>query len=423
MNALLIALSLLCAAPETEVIAKVGNEIVTMEEFNKLFQVKEGITNVDSLKQATVDKLIANKLMLIDAKNKQLDTLVQRPLQDFQNRLTIGKLYEKVVTQRVKVSPWKVRLAWWHMNPVLKVSQMMIKDKDTANMVYRKLRKGEDFISLATRYSEDYSAKYGGNLPDIRRGSGDRELENIAFSLRHEGAFSRPMKTVQGYRIVKLNKIVKKPLPEFENEKDKLEQKLKGEVTRKLSDGYLRYLKRIAHIRYNKNALNKIIKDNVQDNDRNLTLAHWAGGSLTVAEFLKKTEMDKARGRRFDSKEAINQWLEGVVLFETMLPSAAARYRFDKLPDIQKQIKEREEFLLLQQYREKEINAKAAPTPEQVETYYKQYKKEKYENKKLETINARVSWDLEQEMRTAKEQEVIAELRANIPVEIVAKNL
>lgn len=436
-NALIILGFLYFGQPETEPIAKVGDEIINIGEFNKLYQ-PTGVTNIDSLKKATLDKLIANKLMLIDAKNKGFDSLIEISIRDFKNRLTIGALYEEVVTKRVKVAPWTLRTAWWQMNPTLKVSQMIIKDRDTAIKVYKELRKGADFITLATKYSEDYSAKYGGTIPDIRRGSGDREIEAIAFSLRHAGAFSRPIPSpltpwyrkifqkpspVQNYRIIKLNEIINKPLPDFSQEKDKIEQKVKGEQTRKLSDGYLNYLKRMAKIRYNTSAIKKVLKGNVPEKEKQITLASWVGGKLTIEEFLKKTEMEMARGRRFDTPESIKQWMEGALLFETLLPAAAARYKFDQKPDIQSQLKDRRETLLIQQYKEKEINAKSGPTDEETKAYYNK-NKAKYDKKlKFDQVKARVSWDLEQEKRTAREGEIIKELRSKIPVEIIKANI
>lgn len=103
-NALIILGFLYFGQPETEPIAKVGDEIINIGEFNKLYQ-PTGVTNIDSLKKATLDKLIANKLMLIDAKNKGFDSLIEISIRDFKNRLTIGALYEEVVTKRVKVAP------------------------------------------------------------------------------------------------------------------------------------------------------------------------------------------------------------------------------------------------------------------------------------------------------------------------------
>ncbi|MDD5530099.1 MAG: peptidylprolyl isomerase [bacterium] len=441
MVAILLISGLLSAAPNdsNKVIAKVGTEVITMAEFNKVYQPGAG-TNIDSLKNKAMEQLVTNKLMLVDAKAKRFDTLTTAAMTDLTNRLTINALYEKIVLQKVKTPrTWILVKEWHRMTPTLKISQMTIKDKDTAIKVYKELRKGKSFTDLAVKYSEDYSAKYGGGGTDITRGSGDKEIEKIAFSLHNVGAFSRPIPSpmipwhrkifakpsaypVQNYRIIKLNEKINKPLPEFSKEKDKIIEKLKGEQTRKLSDGYLKYLKTMARMRYNRYAMKKIIKNDIKESDKSTALVKWTGGVITVDDFKKKADMEMARGRKFDNEKAIKDYMDGWLIFEKFLPAAAARYKFDQRDDIKKQLVERQEVLLIQQYREKEINAKCSPTEEELKTYYDK-NKTKYEKKPLEQVKARVSWDLEQEKRTAKEAEMLADLRSKIPVQLMTTAL
>jgi peptidyl-prolyl cis-trans isomerase SurA len=73
-----------------------------------------------------------------------------------------------------------------------------------ADSLYRRIMAGDDFGSLATRFSNDYiSAATGGNIPDIGVGQFDPAFEKMLWSLPKDGAVSKPFLSSHGYHIVK----------------------------------------------------------------------------------------------------------------------------------------------------------------------------------------------------------------------------
>lgn len=75
--------------------------------------------------------------------------------------------------------------------------------KDFASMILAKAKAGEDFSELAKNYSEDPSAKQGGDLGFLKRGEILPEFEMKAFSL-NPGEISDLVQTSLGYHIIKL---------------------------------------------------------------------------------------------------------------------------------------------------------------------------------------------------------------------------
>jgi peptidyl-prolyl cis-trans isomerase SurA len=75
--------------------------------------------------------------------------------------------------------------------------------KDFASMILVRAKAGEDFSELAKRYSEDPSAKQGGDLGFLKRGEILPEFEMKAFSL-NPGEISDLVQTSLGYHIIKL---------------------------------------------------------------------------------------------------------------------------------------------------------------------------------------------------------------------------
>ncbi|MHA8050169.1 peptidylprolyl isomerase [Aquirufa sp. ROCK-SH2] len=72
--------------------------------------------------------------------------------------------------------------------------------------IYKKLKLGEDFSTMALKYSEDdQSAQKGGNLGYLTSLQTQYALENTFYSLGL-GEYSKPIRTKTGYHIIKLLK-------------------------------------------------------------------------------------------------------------------------------------------------------------------------------------------------------------------------
>tara|TARA_B000000532_G_scaffold241861_1_gene234894 strand:- start:4527 stop:6464 length:1938 start_codon:yes stop_codon:yes gene_type:complete len=97
--------------------------------------------------------------------------------------------------------------------------------KPKIDEVYNKLKEGEDFATLADRYSEDRStAVKGGEIPWFGINKMAKEFEEASFSLENIGDFTQPFKTDFGWHIVILND--KKVLGNFENTREEIKRKI-----------------------------------------------------------------------------------------------------------------------------------------------------------------------------------------------------
>jgi peptidyl-prolyl cis-trans isomerase SurA len=84
--------------------------------------------------------------------------------------------------------------------------------RQKADSIYRLLRNGADFASLARSYSGDnLTYQSGGELPEFGIGRYDSAFEQAAYSLDRDGAISQPLLSVYGYHIIK--RITRKPFP------------------------------------------------------------------------------------------------------------------------------------------------------------------------------------------------------------------
>ncbi len=125
----------------------------------------------------------------------------------------------------------------------ISASHIMITDKgkdqafdpeERINELLALLKQGESFESLATQYSDDKnSGKKGGKLKVFRRGDLRAiEFEDAVYGLQKPGDIAGPIKTDFGWHIIRLEQ--KFPVPTYEDEFPKLEERVKGGIRSKI---------------------------------------------------------------------------------------------------------------------------------------------------------------------------------------------
>jgi len=95
--------------------------------------------------------------------------------------------------------------------------------KTKADDIEAKLKAGTDFSQLARTSSDGQTAATGGDLGQFRRGTLAKVLEDATFSLE-AGQFTQPIRTRQGYVILKVDKHVHGGVPQYKDVEQQVEQ-------------------------------------------------------------------------------------------------------------------------------------------------------------------------------------------------------
>jgi peptidyl-prolyl cis-trans isomerase SurA len=95
--------------------------------------------------------------------------------------------------------------------------------KAKADDIEARLKAGEDFSQLARSSSDGPTAAEGGDLGQFRRGALAKVLEDATFSLK-SGQITEPIRTKQGYVILKVVQHVTGGVPEFKDVEQDVEQ-------------------------------------------------------------------------------------------------------------------------------------------------------------------------------------------------------
>ncbi len=128
--------------------------------------------------------------------------------------------------------------------------------KQQIDSLYRLLEAGADFSALARENSDDkMSASNGGELPWFGSGEMIHEFSVAAFNLMRDNEYTKPVKTVYGWHIIK--RLDKEPLPPYKEAKKYLENRLSHSYLLELSKkSFAEKLKKEYNFNLNRDALN-----------------------------------------------------------------------------------------------------------------------------------------------------------------------
>jgi len=241
-----------------QVAAVIGNKILLKSEIETQYEqiIEQGSTRSEELKCRIIDQLLINKLLLnqaildsVEVSDAQVDNELDRRIGYMVNQIgseaRLEEYYEKsileirdefkplikeqllvqsmqsTVTRNISVSPADVKEFYNSIPPdslpfinaEMEYSQIVINVpvsaeekknvKDKLEGYRQRVLGGEDFSTLAILYSQDGSARNGGELGFVNRGDLVPEFESSAFKLR-KGEVSEIVETKFGFHIIQL---------------------------------------------------------------------------------------------------------------------------------------------------------------------------------------------------------------------------
>jgi foldase protein PrsA len=213
---------------------------VTDKEINKeIDKIKEELGGEDAFKQALEQNGLSDE--------KQLEERVKSML-----------LNEKAATEGVKISEDEMKKAFEEKYKTeVKASHILVDDEKTAKEVQTKLKDGGDFAKLAEEYSKDPGSKTkGGDLGFFGKGAMVPEFEKVAFTL-DKGETSDLVKSDYGVHIIK---VTDKRENKFEDKKDQVEQELKQQKAKPITE-ILENLRKKADVKIKDKDLKKKIEE------------------------------------------------------------------------------------------------------------------------------------------------------------------
>lgn len=261
----------LARTDNSEVVARVGGEVITKDELYDIMVQQTG--------QEALDNLVVKKIIELEASDQNLeiseeeidkevqelaenyggqDAMIEAlamynvDLDQVREDVAVNIKLEKLLDPRIKITDEEVRAYFaanqeaYAVEEQIKVSHILVGSKEEAQKITALLTEGEEFADLAKELSTDTASKdQGGDLGMVGRGEMVEEFEQAAFALQ-PGQISDPVESEYGFHIIKVHeKTAARPGTLEENQAEiretLLQQKMESEYPAWLDEQYEKY--------------------------------------------------------------------------------------------------------------------------------------------------------------------------------------
>ncbi len=217
---------------DNKILANVGGIAITnadIDEFLANLGQRGQAYNTPEGRAAILNQVVANKLLLLDARKNllEMEPEFKAQLAKFKESLLVSYATEKALTS-VTISDREVE-EYYNANSerfmgeeAVSASHILVETEEEAREIYGRIAKGEStFEEEALAHSTCPSKANGGNLGEFGRGQMVPEFDKAVFEMEVGEITSEPVKTQFGYHLIKLNEKKEAaitPLAEIQNE-------------------------------------------------------------------------------------------------------------------------------------------------------------------------------------------------------------
>ncbi len=234
----LTRISPVLAQGNDEILARVGNEVITRIDFETRLKslptsVQEEMKDPEK-KKLLLDSMVKTRLFVLDAGTRGLTGKpdIQAELRMQRDDFITREYARAYLEQKAEVSDEEAE-NYYRTSPdikereYLKVSQIVVEKEEEAKEILMELKKGENFKKLVKERSIDPASKSaGGELEWFERGKGVKEFEEALVKVE-KGSISEIIKANGRYYILKMEDRRIFPKPPYGKVKDDIMRELK----------------------------------------------------------------------------------------------------------------------------------------------------------------------------------------------------
>ncbi len=226
------------ADSQSEVIATIGDETISLDDFYAELKAKAGTATLRSM---IIQKVLTQNVDDAEALKKSADEEVNAQIEsaggeqvfqqllayqnlgsidDFRESVYIRNLFQEVIGKNVDTSEEAIK-AYYESDyaPKMEAQHILVETEEEANAVIERLNNGEKFEDLAKELSTDSSSADGGNLGEFSAGQMIPEFEEAVKSVASGELVPEPVKSQYGYHVINvINNGEKKPYDEVKDE-------------------------------------------------------------------------------------------------------------------------------------------------------------------------------------------------------------
>ena len=381
-----------CTSNENnDTLALVGKHAITTEDFNDSYKEKLrkiGLTDNGDTRVKYLNNLVSDELFIAEAKIKGLDKTesAQKEYRRIRLQELLNEYSDTHISPTINITEDDLADLFAKFNTRIKVSHLYAKTKEKADSLYSELMNGKSFNELAkANFTDPQLQNIGGSLGYISVDETDPDFEKAAYSIQI-GEISKPVKTVQGYSIIRVEDIKKNPLL-TQNEFLKAHDKLKGfarkrayeEAVKKFAQSLREELK----TKFNDNIISKMFS-NLQDkpvldfsetysgfsqNDLKETAIYSSVGNWNLQTLIDEMSIVTDKQKKFiRTKENLEDIIAGLVN-RKFIEQQAIEEGLDRTPTFTKNVQYNFDSYLLTTI-ETDLKDQITISPDSIKSYY-----------------------------------------------------
>jgi peptidyl-prolyl cis-trans isomerase C len=320
-----------------------------------------------------VQKLVDDRLIIDEARRSGMDQYpeVKEAVQAYILRESVVRLYDEEIAQKVSVTEKDIEDYYKKNYELFTLGLIELQSEEEAGKILERLRKGENFEELASKYSVHPSKKDGGRIV-LTRNSLSTYIYQAVSRLNPEEV-SDVIKILNKYDIVKLIDRKEAPDENLDKVREKIGRYIRKQKEKERSDEYLKYLREHANIKIDQKLLSSI-KEDIAGKDKDIEkllkntmpLVDVDGTVLTVGDFVTLITPSTRRS----SEDVLNNWIDLKVVDH----EALSRH-YENNADLKKMIYRYENQLLKRTFIKNIIVPRITISDDTLEEYYNKHQK------------------------------------------------
>lgn len=235
---LILFVTFRCHKNDETVVAEFNGQKITLEEFRLSYLdiVKQpGTFDSPELRENFLDELITRRILSTEAEAMGLhrDEKLKYRIEAYRNKCMRGAHYERVIRSQIHIDETDVAEAYLFTQEKRRIRHLFAETREQADSLYRLLKSGAPFDSLAAGVFHDPALSgNGGDLGWVDWSQLDYEMAMTSFRQK-VNAYSEPVRSRWGYHIVQVTDTRKNPLitrQQYEAEKNKARALLENKI-------------------------------------------------------------------------------------------------------------------------------------------------------------------------------------------------
>ncbi|MFQ5453941.1 MAG: peptidylprolyl isomerase, partial [Candidatus Zixiibacteriota bacterium] len=387
-----------CGKSENRTIAKIDNYDLTSDEFNDYFSrirlTYPTAQDEYNKKREVLDSIIVTRLFIQSAYEMNIDKLdeISRVILANKDKFLLDALYQSHIVSKAEPSDVELKDFYNRLEYKIRASHILVENLDTAQMLFERIKNGDNFEKLAFDYSIDPQVKQNnGDLGYFVWGAMVDSFQQAAFKME-PGEISPPVKSRHGYHIIKLvDKLLNEKRTNFASMKESIKAQLRNRKIVALTEEFLEAMKirypvtietstceYLMHKRedmYPQQLLATLPKNDfdleqLDRDEKELILASWDGGQLSLNEYLTQVKNVPPKLRPdFDDYNSLSEIVFELKKYD-ILVLEALRKGIDNDKEYLKKLRMFKELTMADIMKNDSIVLPPAPDEETLRQYY-----------------------------------------------------